>query len=122
MRLERQREEAARLERIRVEAARQEIEKLSRQEIEELCDGETPLDHTMLNGLGPKKVARLAAVRSRQYPDGIRTVEQLALVDVGDRGLVEAVTGNRRFDRARETLSKWKKEAVAFLKRKKSGE
>ena len=68
---------------------------------------------------GFKKVERLAAVRSRQYPDGIRTVEQLALVDVGDRGLVEAVTGNRRFDRARETLSKWKEEAVAFLKRKK---
>ena len=35
---------------------------------------ETPLDRATLQGLGPKKVARLAAI-------GIRTVDQLARVD-----------------------------------------
>ena len=75
----------------------------------------------MLNGLGPKKVARLAAVRSRQYPDGIRTVEQLARADITDRALVEAVTRSRCFNKGATTLINWKNEAIAFLERKFSG-
>ena len=76
---------------------------------------ETPLDRATLQGLGPKKVARLAAI-------GIRTVDQLARVDVDDRALVEAATHNRRFDRAVATLSKWRREAATFLRRKALGE
>lgn len=76
---------------------------------------DTPLDRATLQGLGPKKVARLAAI-------GICTVEQLAKVDVDDRALVEAATHNRRFDRAVATLSKWRREAATFLRRKASGE
>jgi predicted flap endonuclease-1-like 5' DNA nuclease len=75
----------------------------------------TPLDRATLQGLGPKKVARLATI-------GICTVEQLAKVDVDDRALVEAATHNRRFDRAVATLSKWRREAATFLRRKASGE
>jgi len=73
---------------------------------------ETPLDRATLQGLGPKKVARLAAV-------GVRTVHELARVDVTDQALVVAATSNRRFDRAVATLSKWRKEAANFLERRK---
>ena len=81
----------------------------------ELLDGETPLDPTTLKGLGPMKVERLAAV-------GIRTVEQLARVDITDRAFVEAVTRSRCFDVGATTLINWKGRAIAFLERKFSGE
>ena len=80
----------------------------------ELLDGETPLDPTTLKGLGPMKVERLAAV-------GIRTVEQLARVDITDRAFVEAVTRSRCFDVGATTLINWKGRAIAFLERKFSG-
>ena len=53
------------------------------------------------------KVERLAAV-------GIRTVEQLARVDITDRAFVEAVTRRRCFDVGATTLINWKTEAIAF--------
>ena len=73
-----------------------------------------PLDRATLQGLGPKKVSRLAAVN-------IHTVHQLATVDVTNQELVVMATSNRRFDRAVSTLSKWKNEAQQYLERRKQG-
>lgn len=63
---------------------------------------------TDLMGIGVKKAEKLKK-------QGIHTVEALANVDIENIELAKACTGNRRYDEAQQTLSRWREVARKHL-------
>lgn len=63
---------------------------------------------TELQGIGEKKAEKL-------QKQGIHTIEALASVDVNDIELAKACTGNKRYDEAIDTLTRWRHAARAHI-------
>lgn len=68
----------------------------------------TSLKPCTLVGIGEAKIAKLGKL-------GITTIEALAWVDVNNPDLAVAATGNRRWDEAMQTLTRWRDTANRYL-------